>query len=253
MNFKYLILGLLLSASLFSCTKETPTPTPPPAETGAVLLKFDHGWGPSMAPFALNQGLVHPMTGDSITFTQLNYYVSNVKLQKADGSSFVVPNSYHLVRVPGSPQVDVLLPNIPVAEYSGITFNIGVDSARNVSGVQEGALSPSNGMFWSWNTGYIFVKAEGTSPQAANGQFAYHLGGFSGEHNAIRTVTLPFNSSLRVVKNAEPSVHFNVNAARFWHGGLRLADLSIIHMPGANAALMATNFQGAFSVDHVHN
>jgi hypothetical protein len=108
-------------------------------------------------------------------------------------------------------------------------------------------------MFWSWNTGYIFIKAEGTSPQASSGNFTYHIGGFAGANNAIRTVTLPFNGELRVRANAEPSIHFNVNAARFWHGGIQLADLSTIHMPGANAALIATNFQGAFSVDHLHN
>lgn len=256
MKIQHSLFGLLFAAVLFSCTKETPTPTTPDPvvpELSTVQLKFDHVWGPSMGAFALNQALVHPSTTDEITFTTLNYYISNIKLQKADGSSYVQPESYHLVRVSSGAMADLVLSNIPVGDYTGITFTIGVDSARNVSGVQEGALSPSNGMFWSWNTGYIFIKAEGTSPQSTNGQFTYHIGGFSGENNAIRTVTLPFSGDLRVRKNAEPSIHFNVNAARFWHGGIRMADLSRVHMPGANAATLATNFQGAFSVDHLHN
>lgn len=255
MKIQHTLFGLLFAAVLFSCTKETPTPTPDPVvpEKSTVQLKFEHVWGPSMGAFAINQALVHPLTSNEITFTLLNYYVSNIKLQKADGSSYVQPESYHLVRLSSGSMADLVLSDIPVGDYTGITFTIGVDSARNVSGVQEGALSPSNGMFWSWNTGYIFIKAEGRSPQASSGNFTYHIGGFSGENNAIRTVTLPFNGELRVRKNAEPSIHFNVNAARFWHGGIQLADLSTIHMPGANAALIATNFQGAFSVDHLHN
>ncbi len=255
MKIQHSLFGLLFAAVLFSCTKETPTPTPDPVvpEVSTVQLKFDHVWGPNMGAFALNQALVHPATTDEITFTTLNYYVTNIKLQKAYGSSYVQPESYHLIRLQSGALVDLTLQQIPVGDYTGITFTIGVDSARNVSGVQEGALSPSNGMFWSWNTGYIFVKAEGSSPQSSNGQFTYHLGGFAGENNAIRTVTLPFSGNLRVRKNAEPSIHFNVNAARFWHGGIRIADLSRVHMPGANAATLATNFQGAFSVDHLHN
>ena len=254
-NIKYTII-LFLVATFFSCTKENPTPSPTPTEpeTGSVVLKFDHGWGSTYGPFSIGQAMVHPGTSDEITFSLLSYYISNVKLKKADGSEYAQPESYHLVRLNSGSLAEIVLTNIPVGEYTGITYTIGVDSTRNVSGVQEGALSPSNGMFWSWNTGYIFVKAEGTSPQSSNGEFKYRLGGFSGENNAIRTNTRNFGASpLRVAKNAEPSIHFLVNAARFWHGGLRIADRNRIHMPGANAVTMATNFSDGFLLDHIHN
>jgi hypothetical protein len=244
-----------MATTMWSCTKENPTPTPtdPVMETGTVLLKFDHVWGPTMGAFSIGQSLVHPMSNEELTFSLLNYYITNVKLTKADGSTYVQPESYHLVRLSSGSFAELVLENIPVGEYTGITYTIGVDSARNVSGIQEGALSPSNGMFWSWNTGYIFVKAEGTSPQSPNGEFKYHLGGFSGEHNAIRTNSHTFVGQLRVLKNAEPSIHFYVNAARFWHGGLRVADLNTVHMPGSNAATLAGNFRDAFVLDHIHN
>jgi hypothetical protein len=59
-------------------------------------------------------------------------------------------------------------------------FMIGVDSARNNSGAQTGALDPTNGMFWSWSTGYIMAKFEGTSAQspAAANALKFHIGGF---------------------------------------------------------------------------
>lgn len=256
MKFIKNTLILMLVATVVSCTKENPTPTPtePVVETGSIALKYDHAWGPSFGPFSIGQALVHPGTGEEMTFSLLHYYISNVKLSKADGGTYEVPESYHLIRLNSGSMAEIVLSDVPVGEYTGITYTIGVDSTRNVSGVQEGALSPSNGMFWSWNTGYIFVKAEGSSPQAANGEFRYHLGGFSGANNAIRTNTQSFGSSLlRVVKNAEPSVHFMVNVARLWHGGLRIADRNTIHMPGEAAATMATNFSEAFLLDHIHN
>jgi hypothetical protein len=65
--------------------------------------------------------------------------------------------------------------NVPAGTYTGMYLTMGVDSARNVSGAQEGALDPANGMFWSWTSGYIMIKAEGLSPQGAGGSFTYHL------------------------------------------------------------------------------
>jgi hypothetical protein len=98
------------------------------------------------------------------------------------------------------------------------------------------------------------VKAEGSSPVATNETFTYHLGGFQGPNNAIREVFVPFNdTNLRIAPNATPVAHLTVNAARFWHGGISLADMSMVHMPGANASLLMTNFSGGFVLDHVHN
>ena len=53
------------------------------------------------------------------------------------------------------------LADIPNGEYTKVNYTIGVDAARNTEGAQDGALDLVNGMFWSWNTGYIFMKMEG--------------------------------------------------------------------------------------------
>lgn len=255
MKFQYLFLALMAGATFTACTKEnTPEPEPQPELKGNAEIKFDHVWGPTQGAWSVGQTLRHPSTGDTITFDFLNYYITNVKLTKADGSEWIQPNSYHLVKLNAGALATLTLNDIPEGDYTSITYTIGVDSARNVSGAQEGALAPSQGMFWSWNTGYIFVKAEGRSPQAANGTFKYHLGGLSGANNAIRTTTLNFGGgSLRVRNNALPSVHLYVNVARFWHGGILLSSMSNVHMPGANASTLATNFRDAFSFDHLHN
>lgn len=198
--------------------------------------------------------MVHPGTAEEITINLLHYYISNIRFAKADGSQYVQPDSYHLVRLNDGSLAELVLTNVPVGAYIDIRYTIGVDAARNLGGTQEGALDPANGMFWDWNTGYIFVKVEGNSPQAVDDAFQYHLGGFSGTANAIRTNTHSFGGTpLQLVKNAEPSIHISVNAARFWHGGLRLADLNFVHAPSSQAATIATNFSNGFLLDRIQN
>ena len=49
-----------------------------------------------------------------------------------------------------------------------LLFNscLGVDSLRNVTGVQTGALDPAMDMYWTWNTGYVMAKLEAAAQQA---------------------------------------------------------------------------------------
>jgi hypothetical protein len=245
-----------IAVSGTSCKKKNPEPEPQATE-GKVELQFDHKWGMNWDAFSMNTALTHPGTSEQITFTTLRYYITNVKMKKEDGTWWTQPESYHLISVNENTAPKIDLDAVPVGKYTAIEYTIGVDSTRNVSGAQTGALAPSNGMFWSWLTGYIFIKAEGTSPQsgAANGEFKYHIGGFKEENNtnAIRTNTTDFPGVLEV-KGGEhhAKVHFYVNCARFWHGGLSLADMHTVHMPGANARTIADNFQGAFVVHHIH-
>jgi hypothetical protein len=43
--------------------------------------------------------------------------------------------------------------NTSLKNITAIKFLLGVDSLKNVSGIQTGALDPAKGMFWTWNTG----------------------------------------------------------------------------------------------------
>lgn len=255
MKIQPTLFGLLFAAALFSCTKETPTPTPDPVvpETSTVQLKFDHVWGPALAPFTMDQALKHPNTGDSMTITLLQYYVTNVKFQLADGSTFSQPHSYHLVRLVSGGLAELTLDNIPLGDYTGFTFTIGVDSVRSTNGPEIGVLSPDNGMYWDTSNGYIFIKVEGRSPQAPDGTFAYHLGGYQTPFNALNTKNFAFNTALSVRQQATPSIRIYVNAARFWHGGLLLANKPSILQPSSDAVSVAANFTAGYVLDNIQN
>jgi hypothetical protein len=67
-------------------------------------------------------------------------------------------------------------------------FLLGVDSLTNVSGAFGGDLDPTNGMYWTWQSGYINMKLEGRSSAAPKGRFELHLGGYAAPHATAQWV-----------------------------------------------------------------
>jgi len=129
--------------------------------------------------------------GQSFTVTNFKYYISNIKLTDSGGRVFENKNSYYLIDENDSASHHIQLDDIPEGDYSKISFTIGVDSLHNCSGAQSGALDPIHGMFWTWNTGYIFLKLEGKAPASKQPGhiFEYHIGGYKAPSNCIREVS----------------------------------------------------------------
>lgn len=249
-----LVVVLLSLVTIVSCKKEDPKPEPQPAvPTGSAEIVLEHEWGMSGLPFQLNTALTHPMTGDDLTFETFKYYISNFKLKKSDGTWWTHPNSYFLVDLSTPSSTTLSLNNIPIGDYTEMSYVLGVDSTRNVSGSQSGALSTTNNMFWSWNSGYIMVKAEGTSPQAGSGSFAYHLGGFAGVNKIVTTKSAVFSvENLTVTETSNGKVYLTLNPARLFHTFGSVSNGNI-HMPGANAVTMSSDFYGNAFFDRVEN
>jgi len=61
----------------------------------------------------------------------------------------------------------------------------------NTSGALSGVLDPSNGMFWSWQSGYINFKIEGISPSCdtRKNKFQFHIGGYQEPHTTLRRLS----------------------------------------------------------------
>lgn len=240
--------------ALASCKKDpvTPTPTPTPtAKEGTVMLEFDNTVGSQDVKM---DGTVYKnQNGDDFTVSKFNYYISNVRLNNKDAAAanFTEPESYHLIEESNTSTHSFSMSKVPAGTYKSITFTIGVDSLRNVSGAQTGALDPAKGMFWSWSSGYIMLKMEGTSPQstAASKELRIHVGGFSGVNNTIKTLTLDLPTAI-TVNGDENHIHLNANMMRlFGHENIiNFATTSVIHMPGAGAKKIADNYASMFSV-----
>ena len=239
--------------SLTGCKKDNETPA---NQTGEVDIELEHTV--NTAPLTLNTQTYSTPAGDQFTVSKFKYYISNIKFLKTDGTVYAPAESYYLVDASVSSSQHLALKDVPVGDYKGLTFTIGVDSARNVAGAQTGALDPSNTMFWSWNSGYIFTKLEGTSPQSKDqgNAITFHIGGFKSPTNTIRTVSPAFPSGINLLVRTDhsPEIHYNVDVLKMFTGPntIRFGTLST-SMGGATSVLVANNYaQGMFSVEHIH-
>lgn len=251
MNTKTLqmLLALLLPATIFlsSCKDKTKDPEPTPA-AGNMKIRVDYVFGADQQPWQLNKTFVQAKTGDSLSFTTFRYYVSNIKLKKSDGTWWSQPESYFLLDASIDNGSTISVSDVPAGTYTQMEYTMGVDSLRNVSGAQNGALSLSNGMFWDWNTGYIMLKAEGYSPDAANNGFAFHLGGFSGANNIVTVKTADFASPVLTIQNGKtPVIKLLANPARLWHSSPSVSVKATIHAPSPEAKIMALDFYNNIS------
>jgi hypothetical protein len=254
---------IIISALTFiSCKKDkTLPPEPLPnnqnnSTSGSLKIEFEAMVGDSSLVFSTST--YTNQTGNTFNVTMFKYYISNIKLIKEDNSTWSETYSYHLIDHSNTLSTTITLNNVPFANYKGIEFTIGVDSTHNVSGSQSGALDPIYDMFWSWNTGYIMAKFEGNSPQstAANNKLMYHIGGFSGNNNAVKIVSPDFNGDLaNVTSSITPEIHMKSDLIK-WFGTQTTIDFSIlntVHMPGTNAKNIASNYTSMFTVEHIHN
>lgn len=237
---------------LASCSKKDNNNTQPAITSGKVKMEFFNVVGGSNLNM-LNQWYKNE-NGDSFTVSTFNYYISNVVLTNTNGQTYVEPNSYHLVQQSDLTTTSFDLPNVPSGTYSSVTFMIGVDSLHNVSGAQSGALDPTNGMFWSWNTGYIMLKFEGNSPKSsvADGKLTFHSGGFSGPDNVLKTLTLTFPQPIEVPGTLEPHIHLQADVLSLFKSPNKIdfSVLNTIHMPGTDAKNFSDNYANMFTITY---
>jgi hypothetical protein len=254
MNFsiKTAVIIVLTSLMYTSCRKEEQPVTT--AQTGTVNLEFFNVAGGSN--LQLNSKWYINEHGDSFTVSRFNYYISNIVLNGSSGTgNYTEHESYHLVEhSSNSSDMAFKLSAVPAGKYSSIKVTIGVDSLRNVSGAQTGALDPALGNFWSWNSGYIMLKLEGTSPKstAVDGKVLFHCGGFSGANNVLKTITLNFPNEVEVTTTSNPHIHVQADMLTLFKGPnvIDFAVTNTIHMPGASARHIADNYAGMFTITY---
>ncbi|WP_133162713.1 MbnP family protein [Flavipsychrobacter stenotrophus] len=219
-----------------------------PADNGKLTIQFNH----YVDSHLLELDTVN-YTNDvhqAFTVTKFKYYVGNVSLLRKDGTQYQQV-SYFLINEEEPLSKQIIWHSIPAGEYTGLSFIIGVDSAHNCTGLQEGALDPINAMFWTWNTGYIFLKLEGKAPASKSpGRiFEYHIGGFREPVNSIRTVRLNFSVPLIITPGADHIIQLKADAAEVLKTPVAI-DFSILSSvtDAHNATMIADNYKDMFSI-----
>ncbi|PBQ34052.1 hypothetical protein CNR22_20465 [Sphingobacteriaceae bacterium] len=123
---------------------------------------------------------------------------------------------YFLVNEDEQQSKHLILENIPFGNFTSLSFILGVDSLHNCSGAQSGALDPVNAMFWAWNSGYIFLKLEGSSPVSPLPAhiLEYHIGGYKNANNCIRKIYLPLKDLKFTEKDSRQSLYLEADVLK---------------------------------------
>lgn len=256
MSLRTITTALVLSGiALAGCKKPVEAPIiVDPQPSNEFHFNFDNYFGD--AELDMNGATYTTAMNEQITVSTFNYWVSNIKLIKSDGSEFAEEESYRLIRGDKSGTHHFHVENVTRGTYTGIKFTIGVDVARNTSGAQTGALDPTtNGdMYWDWNTGYIQAKLEGTSPQstATNNMFRYHIGGTAANFETPQEVTLTFPQEVLLGEKAG-SAKIKVDLAKWFPTPEPIATTPTMMAPGANALKVAQGYVDMFSITSAGN
>lgn len=129
---------------------------------------------------------------DSVHISTFRFYISGITLYQDASVVWTEPASYHLIDVSDPSSLQLALAPSKDIRYNKIVFNLGIDSATNTQGAGGGDLDATRGMYWAWQSGYINMKVEGTSPVCTTRkhQFQYHLGGFRGADYCMQQIML---------------------------------------------------------------
>ncbi len=193
--------------------------------------------------------------GEQYRINKLKYYISNIILS---GKQIVKkPDSYYLVNAASENNIIEL--SISPGNYNNLSFLLGVDSLRNCSGAQTGALDPMNDMFWTWNSGYVMFKLEGNSPASSADlqRIEHHVGGYKGENNVAKKIDFNFSNDkpLEIKSNNTTEILIETNIDNYWHGkaDIKISELPVCIITGDLAKKLASNFQNLFSIKNIHS
>lgn len=254
---KFVIL-IFISTLLFSCKKDIEVqPTEIPVVDTSSYLEIHISNVVGNLPLVLNTVNYVSAASDTFNVELYKYHISNIQLVSVNGHTYTESESYYLIDQSDPNSFHLMVKKVPSAQYSSITFLIGVDHERNISGVQTGALDPSNNMFWDWNTGYIMAKMEGHSPQSTEptNKLVYHIGGHIGKNNALRTVTLNFPNNATCTHKHTPILNMKADLGA-WFLPPNFTDFqtqSVVTGITFESNDIANNYANMFSITSVVN
>lgn len=252
---------VVIAISFFSCSNDDEVIS----GNGNLKLEFDNVYN------ANNLAFNTPYTnsnGEVVKINKLKYIVSNIVLTKADGTTFTLPKSqsYFIVDEATAASALLNLPNIPAANYTKVSFGIGVDQAQfNLGATGQGdflALAQTAGMMWSWSAGYKFLAFEGTFTSltvTTATSFMVHTGQTGTDYN-YTTVSLNLPTNALVRTTITPQVHIMADISKVLDGTNKISltasngmGMGAMIMSGDKLPLITSNLPNMFSVEHVHN
>jgi len=144
---------------------------------------------------------------DTITISVIKFYISKVNLLKDSIVTFKDDKLGYLIDLSQEKTKSINFTHNEDVEFNRINFQLGIDSSTHMEGVKGDDLDPTNGMYWTWKSGYINFKMEGFSLNcpARNNYFQFHIGGYQYPFNSTQEIDLSIkkDSAVNIVLDIE--------------------------------------------------
>lgn len=248
MRLKHSIFIVILVAAAFAGCKKDDPKCPEP-EMGTLNVRLN----------ALFEGqtleigeVYYDVLGHRIRVDGFKTYIANVYAIKEDGTEVLVKDIF----LADFDEENVISGAIEVGNYTGIRFGTGVPEEVNKDTdpsvyANDHPLSAigSEGMFWHWNTGYIFTKFEGkadTLGQEGNDllhPFAFHCG-----DDPFYEVHEHTDQSFSLAANDEAELAIDFHADRFFYSATDTIDIKLNFLTHTSGNYdLAERFMAIFS------
>ena len=166
---------------------------------GLHLFTTAYTQSSSKATFFLEADMDHNYLPDTIHISKCSVYLSNFKFYQNEKLVFTDPEKAYLIDLIAPIPLNFEIP--AQVKYNRVVFDVGIDSLTNVAGILTGALDPRNGMYWSWQSGYINLKIEGDIRSKNSKSFQYHIGGYAVKLNALQTKSFDISAGNSYIFN----------------------------------------------------
>ncbi len=192
-------------------------------------------------PLKLNQKYISAKN-DTVTLSTFKCYISNIEIQYSDTTVFKQINSHHLIDVENPNTLQIPITKKSEKLISKLIFNIGIDSLTNTSGAMAGDLDPINGMYWAWQSGYINMKIEGTSPSCPTrkNEFQFHVGGYLEPYYTMRKKVINVNNQRDVTIAIDVAVFLSE---------INMNNINSVMIPGKIAMNLADIYTKMFYIE----
>lgn len=192
-------------------------------------LTFDFFWNDEK--LVLGKDYALPQHKDILNFSKIKCYISNVQFLADDLIIDSLSKKHHLLDLSNPSSLQF---NSSQKLFNGIQFTLGVDSLTNAAGARGGDLDPTKGMYWTWQSGYINIKLEGTSQncKGRKNKFQFHLGGFRNKQKCEQHIFIPIQQ-----ENDDVSIPIDLFEL---FSKIDLSNQYQIMSPGQEAKLMAS-------------
>lgn len=177
---------------------------------------------------------------DTLQVNLVKFYISGIEINYSDGTTFIEKESYHLINVEDFNPFSISKKENK--EISKISFNIGIDSTASVSGALSGALDLQNGMYWTWQSGYINMKIEGKSNscKTRKNAFQFHIGGYLKPNYALRKIN--------IICNKKNQIDLVMDLSKLFEE-IQLSQTNSIMIPGKEAMKIADLSIKTFAIE----